>query len=32
MAVYMNDSVIVIPKELGSYSTPNIIAFTIMKF
>ena len=28
MAVYMNDSVIVIPNELGSYSTPNIIAFT----
>ena len=28
MAVYMNDLVIVIPNELGSYSTPNIIAFT----
>ena len=28
MAVDMNSSVIVIPNDLGSYSTPNIIAFT----
>ena len=28
IAVYMNNSVIVIPNESGSYSTPNIIAFT----
>jgi len=28
MAVYINDTIIVIPNELGSYSTPNIISFT----